>query len=159
MLALDFDSVAHSDGRRYLRPGVHKLSFDQIEELLGFTRWRLELIENLKDIAEILVSAGVRELYIDGSFCSDEPVPGDIDGFWVLDDQVRAGELPSLIMDRKAKFNPKSIKVKSDLWHAYKIELFAHPEDEAAPGEPFPVFFAKDRNGEPKGYIQVILDH
>jgi hypothetical protein len=31
-------------------------------------------------------TAGIRKVYIDGSFCTEKPDPGDIDGNWVEPD-------------------------------------------------------------------------
>ena len=37
---------------------------------------------------------GIQEIFIDGSFCTEKPDPGDVDGYWVEPDESR-GPAPS----------------------------------------------------------------
>ncbi len=65
-----------------LLPGVHELDEQVLTELLGFTSSRKELIEKgLKPFLRELSPFKPKCIYIDGSFVTGKPIPGDIDGF------------------------------------------------------------------------------
>jgi hypothetical protein len=53
---------------------------------LGFTPRRRWLLKGLRAAVEAFWVAGIEEIYVDGSFCSEKPDPGDIDGYWVEPD-------------------------------------------------------------------------
>jgi hypothetical protein len=44
------------------------------------------LTKGLRTTVEAFWSAGVQEIYIDGSFCTEKPDSGDVDGYWVEPD-------------------------------------------------------------------------
>jgi len=66
-----------------LPPGNHQATSDQIAERLDFTPRRRWLLEGLRAAVEAFWAAGIQEIYIDGSFCTEKPDPGDVDGYWV----------------------------------------------------------------------------
>ena len=43
-------------------------------------------MKELRAAVEAFWAAGIEEIYIDGSSCTDKPDPGDIDGYWVEPD-------------------------------------------------------------------------
>jgi Family of unknown function (DUF6932) len=45
------------------------------------------VVEGLRAAVEAFWAAGIQEIYIDGSFCTEKPDPGDIDGYWVEPDE------------------------------------------------------------------------
>ncbi|MBA4549109.1 hypothetical protein H1R82_03345 [Thermoactinomyces intermedius] len=47
--------------------------------------WRRHLVDNLEFLVKQLWDAGIEEVYIGGSFCTDAPQPGDLDAYFVLD--------------------------------------------------------------------------
>ena len=53
---------------------------------LGFTPRRKWLLKGLRAAVEAFWVAGIQEIYIDGSFCTEKPDPGDVDGYWVEPD-------------------------------------------------------------------------
>jgi len=59
---------------------------DEIAKRLGFTPRRRWLLKGLRAGVEAFWVAGIEEIYVDGSFCSEKPDPGDIDGYWVEPD-------------------------------------------------------------------------
>ena len=69
-----------------LPPGDHRATLDEITRRLGFTSRRRWLLEGLHAAVQTFWAAGIREIYIDGSFCTEKPDPGDIDGYWVEPD-------------------------------------------------------------------------
>jgi hypothetical protein len=69
-----------------LPPGNHQATLEQIRMRLGFTPRRQWLLKGLRAAVEAFWAAGIQEIYIDGSFCTEKPDPGDIDGYWVEPD-------------------------------------------------------------------------
>lgn len=63
-----------------LPPGVHVATLGEVEERLGFTRRRTRLIEGLRRALVLMRGCGVERVYLDGSFVTDKPRPGDVDG-------------------------------------------------------------------------------
>ena len=66
-----------------LPPGEHFASLDDIEAKFGCTNDRRKLLmRGLREAALNFYEAGVRTLWIDGSFVTDKEEPNDIDGCW-----------------------------------------------------------------------------
>ena len=63
-----------------LPPGNHPATLEQIEKGLGFTPRRRWLLKGLRAAVVAFWAVGIEEIYIDGSFCTEKPDPGDIDG-------------------------------------------------------------------------------
>jgi hypothetical protein len=66
-----------------LPPGDYRATLEEIATRLGFTPRRRWLLTGLRAAVEAFWAAGMEEIYIDGSFCTEKPDPGDIDGYWV----------------------------------------------------------------------------
>lgn len=69
-----------------LPPGDHRAAMDEIAKRLGFTARRRWLLQGLRKAVKAFWAAGIEEIFIDGSFCTEKPDPGDIDGYWVEPD-------------------------------------------------------------------------
>jgi hypothetical protein len=52
-------------------------------ERFSFTPRRRWLLKGIRVAVEAFWAAGIEELFIDGSFCTKKPDPGDVDGYWV----------------------------------------------------------------------------
>jgi hypothetical protein len=140
----------------YLPPGLHEATLGDIQWRLGSTTRRRWLVANLAEVARLLFDAGVRDLRIDGSFVTEKPDPGDIDGFWIVDAEVRFEEIPSVLLDFSLVPDPGSGKPKFPMWHRYGLELFLHPMMGGfAPGD-LPTFFSHSRDGVERGYLRVV---
>ena len=64
-----------------LPPGIHPATLEEVVQKFGFSSKRQDLIERgLKPVVERLKALGVREVYLNGSFTTSKPSPGDIDG-------------------------------------------------------------------------------
>ena len=70
-----------------LPPGNYQATLDQIVKRLGFTPRRRWLLKGLCAAVEGFWAAGIEEIYIGGSFCTEKPDPGDVDGYWVEPDE------------------------------------------------------------------------
>jgi hypothetical protein len=64
-----------------LPPGVHEATLEEIEDAFGKNSdRRVELFEKLRQfVAEVLSLMVPVTIYVDGSFVSDKPFPGDVD--------------------------------------------------------------------------------
>ena len=139
-----------------LRPGNHPATLEQIRKRLGFTERRRWLLKGLRCAADAFWAAGIREIYIDGSFCTEKPDPGDIDGYWVEPDEGVYDRIDPYWIDFELFLVPHVKKLKWRMWADHGVEFFIHPAMLAEPGIGFPEFFRKDRDGQPRGVIQVV---
>ncbi len=64
-----------------LPPGDHRATMSEITHRFGFTPRRRWLLKSLRIAVKAFREAGIEEIYIDGSFCTRKPDPGDIDGY------------------------------------------------------------------------------
>lgn len=62
--------------------GVHWAEWQEFKERFGYNRRRLSLIAGLKLAIQELKEAGCSIIYINGSFTSSKPNPGDFDCCW-----------------------------------------------------------------------------
>ncbi len=70
------------DDDGYLPPGIHEATLSEIEGRFAHTLIRRRLFQGLRRLAKALKGAGCRTLYLDGSFVTDKPDPGDYDAVW-----------------------------------------------------------------------------
>lgn len=65
-----------------LPPGFHPATMAELQRKFGFSPKRHSLIgDGLKPVARELIEIGIWHLYVDGSFVTEKPSPGDIDGY------------------------------------------------------------------------------
>ena len=105
---------------------------------------------------EAFWAAGIEEVYIDGSFCTSKPDPGDIDGYWVEPDAEIYERIDPYWIDFTLVSVPQSGKLKWRVWVEHGLEFFIHPAMGAAPDVGFPEFFRSDRDGRPRGVIRLM---
>ena len=65
-----------------LPPGQHAADLDEVEARYATNRRRRELYEGLVIGALQLRAAGCPMIYLDGSFVTGKPKPGDFDACW-----------------------------------------------------------------------------
>jgi hypothetical protein len=65
-----------------LPPGIHWATYSEFTDRFGTTLRRLRLITGLKLAMEQLQAAGCQFIYINGSFVTEKPNPGDFDACW-----------------------------------------------------------------------------
>lgn len=131
-----------------LPAGIHWCSMAEIIEKLGFSPRRLELIEGLKEVVNSLQVSGCKEVYIDGSFCTDKEEPGDIDGCWDIKGVNPIKLAPELL---QFDFERKAQKDK------FGCEFFPANALAVPPNTLYIDFFQKDRDGVKKGIIGIKL--
>ncbi len=136
------------------------------------SKWRLQLVDNLSIMVEQLWSAGINEIFIDGSFVEDKDHPNDIDGYFNIDvnelkekvrflNSIDPYSVWTWSQDSRSKYKNYP-KPQLPMWHKYRVELF--PEfgqlsgikDEFGNNQIFPAAFRRSRrNGIPKGIIKI----
>ncbi len=67
-----------------LPPGIHTAAWREVETRFGFTPKRRRLLAGLRQALLLLKRAGCRRVYLDGSFVTTKPNPGDIDVCWAI---------------------------------------------------------------------------
>lgn len=128
-----------------LPPGVHIVSLEEVEVVFATTEHRKWLFSGLTLALKHLAAAGCRTVYLDGSYTTGKPRPGDYDLCWAPEG-VRATELPPALLETRKKRQIKATYLGD-------ICPYFHPE-----GGTFFAFFQTDRyTGEPKGILRIDL--
>jgi hypothetical protein len=106
------------------------------------------LLSGVLEAARMLRDAGCSALFIDGSFVTDKPTPGDWDGCFCTAG-LDWSKVDPLLTDIAA--NRAAIKVK------YKGEFFPADCRADSSGKTFREFFQTDRQGRAKGILVLEL--
>jgi hypothetical protein len=132
-----------------LPQGIHPAGLSDVETIFATTPWRRDLFGGLVTAAERLRSAGCPTIYLDGSFVTGKPRPGDFDACWDpagVDSKV----LDPVFLDFR---NGRSAQKA-----AFKGEFFPSSMICADVGQAFVDFFQIDRfTGKRKGIISISL--
>ncbi len=129
-----------------LPPGEHKTSLVSVRKRFGHSSaQREELMHGLEEAAGNLKAAGVRKIWINGSFITRKKEPNDVDGCWEYTENVNIGRLdPVFLAESRLPMKEK-----------YGVEFFPAFVIEAGSGLPFPKCFQINRDGDPKGILVV----
>ena len=119
-----------------LPPGVYGIDIEEIERVLGFNKHRKGLIDGLRKAIENLRRAGVKRIWINGSFVTEKDFPNDIDGCWDPFN-VAAEKLDPVLLDWEG--DRGSMKEK------YGVEFFPNIV-EGESGQYFYKFFQRNRS-------------
>jgi hypothetical protein len=133
---------------------------------------RAQLVENLSYLVGQLRQVGIDEIFVDGSFATTKPSPGDIDAYFVTDLFQWRSQLQRLNAmdptwtyaqgDRKPNLQGK---LKWPQWFRYHIEMFyvfRPPYDHLSfmgktdPPVPIHTFFRSDTAGKPRGLVRIV---
>ncbi len=132
-----------------LPPGIITACWPDVVARFGDTPWRLELLDGLLKALWALREAGCSRAFIDGSFVTAKPEPGDFDACWDVTG-VDAGRLDPVFLDFRDGRAAQKARFRGELFPAH----FA--ADEA--GTMFIDFFQRDRRtGAPKGIVVIDL--
>jgi hypothetical protein len=131
----------------YLPPGVHDAPWSEVARRFSRNGHRNRLVEGLLAALRNLASAGCRSVLLDGSFVTQKDLPEDYDGAWDIQG-VDPNRIDPVLLD----FSNGRAAMKSK----YLGELFPATAA-AAPGVLYRDFFMKDRNGVPKGVVNIDL--
>jgi hypothetical protein len=132
-----------------LPPGMHQASLDEVEYAFATNIWRRELFNGLMDASSRLLRAGCSTVYLDGSYVSGKPKPGDYDACW-----DPTGVDPSKLDPLFLQFANGREAQKA----VFKGEFFPSSMMCADVGQAFVDFFQQDRfTGKQKGIISIPL--
>ena len=142
-------SLPDFNAEENLPPGIHHAAWEEVAARFGGNARRITLLFGLKAALDALSAAGCRTAYLDGSFVTIKPVPGDFDACW----EVAGVDI--------ARLDPVFLTFTNGR-AAQKLrfggELFPADLPEGASGKTFLEFFQTDRRtGEPKGVIMLDL--
>ena len=131
----------------YLPPGVHHAPWREIAPRFSENGHRSRLLGGLLAALQNLAGAGCQSVLLDGSFVSQKELPEDYDGAWdtVGVDPYR---LDPVLLDFSNGRAAMKAKYLGELFPATAV---------AAPGVLYRDFFMRDRNGVPKGVVQIDL--
>ncbi|NLH79685.1 MAG: hypothetical protein GX458_02420 [Phyllobacteriaceae bacterium] len=132
-----------------LPPGVHAAGLEEIAVAFATNAWRRELFAGLVLACHKLRSAGCTIVYLDGSYVTGKPKPGDFDACW-----DPAGVDPIKLDPVFLDFTNSRAAQKA----AFKGEFFLSSMTCMDVGQSFVEFFQMDRfTGKKKGIISIPL--
>ena len=132
-----------------LPEGQHLATLDEVEKFFGSSsERRRKLMRGLWEAAANSKEAGVKRIWINGSFVTDKENPGDIDGCWEYGENVDISTIdPVFLQDDGIS----AVKEK------YGLDFYLADDIELSSGIPFTKFFQINRDGINKGIIFVNL--
>lgn len=140
-------SIPNLNEGNELPEGEHVATLDEVDVVYGSsTERRRKLMKGLKSAADNFKNAGIRTIWLDGSFVTGKKEPNDIDGCWEYNNLVDINVLDPIFLGDRVGMKEK-----------YGLDFFIANIVEAESGLPFPKFFQKNRDGESKGIIVIKL--
>jgi hypothetical protein len=132
-----------------LPPGVHFAQWAELETRLAFNSRRKHLLTGFREACDVLRRAGCRLVYLDGSFVTTKPHPGDFDACWDIQG-VDEDLLDPVFWD----FSQGRAAQKG----RFGGEFFPAQLPEGASGRAFVEFFQVNKlTGDPKGIVAIRL--
>ena len=127
----------------YLPPGLHRANLVEVQQRFGSNDTRKALLRHLDNFVELVRNVGAKKLILDGSFVTAKENPADIDVILVLPDIFDATTREArILLESRIRFN---------------IHLFPVREGDDEFLQHWIAFFGHDRNGVPKGLVEVFL--
>ena len=140
------------DAEGNLPPGIHTVTWAELESRCGSNPHRRRLLSGLRKAAEVLQAAGCRTVYVDGSFVTAKDVPSDFDGCW-----DRTG-MSLLILQAADPVLLTFANRRAAQKAKYFGELFPADMVEGGSGLTFLNFFQRDKDtGRAKGILALDL--
>jgi hypothetical protein len=131
-----------------LPPGIHSASLREVEKRFSTNPYRRSLFDGFGRATQTLRAGGCRLVYLDGSFITDKPLPGDFDACW---DSVGVDlkKIDPVLLDFTNLRRAQKTKYLGELFPA---------NVRATPSSVFIDFFQIDKyTGKTKGIIQIHL--
>lgn len=133
------------DANGNLPPGIHLARANEIRKRFAYNSERQRLFKGLLKVLTILQNCECQDVYLNGSFITDEPFPNDYDLCWEPTGVLPTPELESFL------------KLKNERKSKYYGDIFVR-----LPQPPFyfdhVTEWQKDRDGTPKGLIKIPLE-
>lgn len=132
-----------------LPPGIHQATLDEVAAAFAISPRRRELFDGLVNASGRLLRAGCPTVYLDGSYVTGKPKPGDFDACW-----DPAGVDPARLDPVFLQFaNGREAQKR-----VFKGEFFPSSMMCRDVGQAFLEFFQQDRfTGKQKGIIAISL--
>lgn len=141
------------DANGNLPPGVYAVTLKDIGVRYAWNTQRRKLYQGLRKALMNLSSAGVRRVWINGSFITKKDLPNDIDGCWEASDSLDTDLLDPVFLET----HPPRVAMKDKFGVDFLISGTAL-RDRRARGRTVEGFFQIDRNGNAKGILLVDLE-
>lgn len=140
-----------------LPSGEHLATIDEVEAMFDLQNDRRKLLmTGLKLAIQQFKEAGVKQIYVDGSFTTDKEDPADIDGCWSVE-----GEIDETKIDPdfwKWENDYECLQSRERIKGKYHLDFFIAEWIEGESNKPFPQFFQTNRDGYPKGIVKIELN-
>lgn len=131
-----------------LPPGVHAATLSEVEAAFAINPWRRELFGGFLIAGASLYLAGCVKLYLDGSYVTGKPMPGDYDACWDPAG-VDPAKLDPTFRDFSRKRQAQRTKFKGEFFPSTMLNV---------PTQPFVDFFQVERfTGLKKGILLIVL--
>ena len=131
-----------------LPEGIHRVTWDEVVSRFGWNTRRRLLLKGLKEALDLLKQAGCRRIYLNGSFVTAKELPNDFDACWEVEG-VDPDALDPVLLDFA---NSRAAQKER-----FGGELFPAHWPASITGETFLAFFQRDRDGNPKGIVEINL--
>jgi hypothetical protein len=132
-----------------LPPGAHGASLKDVEAAFATNTWRRDLFDGLVLASGKLRLAGCPTIYLDGSYVTDKPTPGDFDACWDPTGVDPTKLDPVFLQFANGRAAQKAV---------FKGEFFPSSMMCTDVGQAFVEFFQIDRfTGNRKGIISISL--
>lgn len=148
MVANAVTNIPDFDANGNLPPGVFRVSLKDIEDRFTCNRTRRRLFNGLKRALAILAAAGVRRVWVNGSFVTAQGHPNDIDGCWEYRPSVDVDKLDPVFLAT----DPPRAAMKREYGVDFSI---AGTRLIDAGGQTVQEFFQVDKNGNRRGILLV----
>ena len=134
-----------------LPPGVYAADMTAIKKHFAYNEWRRQLYGGLLKACVNLAAAGCQSLYLDGSFVTEKPKPGDFDACWEPDG-VDSCLLDPVFLDFTNSRANQKLK--------FGGEFFPATTTADAKGRTYLEFFQVEKfTNQPKGIVQIDLSN
>jgi len=131
-----------------LPPGVHTATLAEVETIFATNVRRRDLYEGLLVASLALYLAGCGRIFLDGSYVTAKPLPGDYDACWDPAG-IDPAKLHPVFSDFSNKRQAQKDKFKGEFFPSTMLN---------APTQPFVDFFQIDRfTGKAKGILLIVL--
>jgi len=97
------------------------------------------------------LAAGIEDIYIDGSFCTEKPDPVMSTAIGLSQTRASINRIDPYWIDFEPVLVRNLRKWKWRMWADHGVEFFIHPAMQATPELGFPEFFRQDRDGNLAG--------
>lgn len=145
--------IPQLDDNGKLPPGKHTATLKEVEDMFVYNSKRKEIFEGLNKLITLLRSISCGTIYLDGSFVTSKPRPGDIDVCW----QEGTGTDYDYEYKNAPILQPTASNRK---YHkdVFKADIFPANIREQGSKKYFLDFFQTDKDtGEKKGIIKIDL--